>query len=82
MGGGFERIKENSWIWNNGVEIALGGDGEEESVRGIHSDKETWGSEYTIQRRADVLWNCTPGAYVILFTSVNPINSLKKKKNV
>ena len=36
----------------------------------------TWGGEHRIQY--DVLQNCTPETYIILFT---PINSMKQKKN-
>ena len=28
----------------------------------------------------DVLQNCTPDAYIMLLTTVTPINSIKKKK--
>lgn len=40
-----------------------------------------WDGKYTIPYTDDVLlWNCTPEAYIILLTSVTPINSLNKVK--
>ena len=38
----------------------------------------TWGGEYTIQHTDDVQGNCAPETYIILLTSVTPINSIKK----
>ena len=37
----------------------------------------TWGGEHTIQHTDDVLKNCAPETYMILLTSVSPINFLK-----
>ena len=37
----------------------------------------TVGGEYTIQYADDILWNCAPDSYIILLTTVTPINSLK-----
>ena len=34
----------------------------------------TLGGEHTVQYTDGVLYNCTPGIYVILLTNVNPIN--------
>ena len=41
----------------------------------------TWGGEHTIQCTDDVLQNCIPESYMILFTNVTPINSIKYKIN-
>ena len=38
----------------------------------------TWGGKNTIQYTDDVLQNYTPETYIILLTSVTPINSIKK----
>ena len=34
----------------------------------------TWGGEHTIQHTDNVLKNCAPETYMILLTSVSPIN--------
>ena len=39
----------------------------------------TWGGEPTTQYTDDVLWNCIPETYILLLTSVTPINSIKNK---
>ena len=39
----------------------------------------TLGGEHTIQYANDVLQNCTLEPYIILLTSVTPINSVFKK---
>ena len=37
-----------------------------------------WGCEHTVQCTDDVLWNCAPEIYIILLTSVTPINLILK----
>ena len=37
-----------------------------------------WGSEHTIQHTDDVLYNCTPEAYIILLTNVTQKKSIEK----
>ena len=39
----------------------------------------SWVGEHTVRCTDDTLWNCTPEAYIILLTSVTPINSIKKE---
>lgn len=38
-----------------------------------------WGGAHTIQYRDDVLQNYTPETYVVVLTSITPINSIKNK---
>ena len=38
----------------------------------------TLGSEHTMQYIDDILQNCTPETYIIFFTSVTPIQFIKK----
>ena len=38
----------------------------------------TQGGEHTIQYTDEVLQNCTTETFIIILTSVTPINSLKK----
>ena len=39
----------------------------------------TWGAEHTIQDTGDVLDSCTAENFIILLTTVTPINSIKIK---
>ena len=39
----------------------------------------TWGSDHTIQHTGDVLDSCTAETFIILLTTVTPINSIKIK---
>ena len=39
----------------------------------------TWGAEHTIQHTGDVLDSCTAETFIILLTTVTPINSIKIK---
>ena len=39
----------------------------------------TWGAEHTIQHSGDVLDSCTAENFIILLTTVTPINSIKIK---
>ena len=41
----------------------------------------TGGGEHTIQCTDDVLYNRTPETYVIVLTSVTPVNSILKSLN-
>ena len=43
----------------------------------MHGDL-IWGGEHTIQRIDDVLWNCAPETYIILFTIVTLIHLTKR----
>ena len=47
--------------------------------RGVNGDgrRLDLGGEHTIQNTDDVLQNCTLETYIILLTSVTPINSIK-----
>ena len=38
----------------------------------------TWGDEHIIQYADDVLYSGTPKTYIILLTSVTPVNSIEK----
>ena len=42
----------------------------------------TLGGEHIIQYTDDVSQNCAPETYIILLTSVTPINSIKKYKQM
>ena len=39
----------------------------------------SWGGEHTIQHTGDVLDSCTAETYIILLTTLTPINSIKIK---
>ena len=54
----------------------------EEGVRGINGDERRLdlGCEHTTHCAFSMMWNCAPETCAILLTSINPINSVKRKK--
>ena len=56
----------------------------EEGTGGINDDgrRLDLGGKHTIQYTDDMLSNCTPHTYIILLTSITPINLIKIKKKL
>ena len=38
------------------------------------------GGEHTIQYRDEIIWKCTLKTYIVVFTKVTPVNSIKNFK--
>ena len=66
---------DNSLVMTRGR--GVGQEEEGEGGQMVMEGDLTWGGEHTLQCTHDILYNCAPETYIMLFTNVTPIIQLK-----